>query len=175
MLQIRHTGKMPRIANQHTDVELPRQLWSAWKERGHERTVVRALNEGERFDLQDRRNELEPWVVGFHDNERDDVIIALGKMFNAFPSMMGKSDIAVVSKTDQTARSLAPYPAWAIVKVCDRIKMQGYVRTEGERYVTERHWPPSDPEIVELVRLETKLYRDSYDSADALLNAKTEK
>ena len=72
----------------------------------------------------------------------------------------------------ESVRSLlTQYPAWAIVRTCETIRTKGY--DSGEKI--ERHWPPSDPEIVAAVATQTRLYRDTYDSAQKLLTAEVEK
>jgi hypothetical protein len=45
------------------------------------------------------------------------------------------------------------------------------VKTDGDRYVTERHWPPSDAEVIHLVEQEVRIYRDTFESAVALMTA----
>jgi hypothetical protein len=174
MLQTRRLGIMPPINNMETDVKLSRQLWSAWKETGKPRHLHRLPTAEERTTLEARAAELKPWIVGFHQVETDEVMVALSEMYAAFPSLAGVSEAAAIASLEVKMKVLVAYPLWAISKVCERIRTRGYVRTDGERYVTERHWPPSDPEIIDMVRRETKIYRDAYDNALGLLNATTE-
>lgn len=116
-----------------------------------------------------RRTEIEPWVQGYHEAELDEVALALLDMFGAFPSMRQGGEEAA-ARVDSVRSLLTTYPAWAIVRVCDHIRIRGYVSDDK----IERHWPPSDPEIVDAVITETKLYRDTYDSANKLLTATVE-
>jgi hypothetical protein len=117
-----------------------------------------------------RYNDLEPWVVGYDSSELDIVALALSDLFGSFPSMRQK-DEDVAGRIDSLRRLLEASPAWAILRVSDRIRRHGYVAGDGK---TERHWPPSDAEIVDMVRTSTRIYSDSFDSAAALLIAQVE-
>lgn len=119
-------------------------------------------------------SELEPWVAGYHDSEKDRVMLALADMYSAFPAMGNKSTHEAAAKLDAVLRALAPYPAWAIQKACERISTKGFTRSEGDKYITERHWPPSDPELIEAVRQERAHYGDQYDRVVELLTAEIE-
>lgn len=104
---------------------------------------------------------------GQHETNR--VMLALADMFSAFRSMRqtGEDAVAIVQST---SRSLEDFPAWAIEKACKSIQQNGVWR-EGK---FDRNWPPSDPEIVDAVRKEFKLYADSHRSAVMLLAASVE-
>ena len=117
-----------------------------------------------------RRNELEPWVIGYHEAELDEVALALLDMFGAFPSMRQSGDEAA-ARIDSVRLLLKDEPAWSIIRVCERIRLRGYSGSDGK---IERHWPPSDPEVAEAVRIQTSIYRDSFKSAVALLTAEVE-
>lgn len=121
-----------------------------------------------------RRDELEPWVLGYHQTEEDDIISAVGDMVSSFPSTQGQSDAQAAANLGRLLRSLAPFPLWAIDRVCERIRRRGYTKIEGGRYVTERHWPPSDAEVIELVEQEIKIYQGTHATMAALLAAEVE-
>lgn len=171
--QASRTG--PAILDRRADIEIPRAVWSGWKEVGKARCLRRPLTGEEIGFLDNRRAELEPWILGYHEREAHDVEVALSEMFDAFPSMGSYGNAQATKRVISASRVLANFPLWAILKCCDKIKSQGYTRYDGQRYVTERQWPPSDPQMVESVSNEVKLYRDSYDSAVALLKAEVEK
>ena len=165
---VRRSSSPPAVMNRMTDVELPRRLWEAWIEPGKPRLLRRALTTSERADLEARVAELEPWIVGFHAEEADHVALAVLGMLGSFRSMSGQTDEQVAATTDSLLRSLAEFPYWAIEKACSSVRVNGYTKENG---ACERHWAPSDSEMVHIVRWTTKLYRDQYDSAIALLNA----
>jgi hypothetical protein len=162
---------MPAISNRTTDVDLPRRLWEAWIEPGKPRLLRRPLRENERQALEARRAELAPWVCGYAPEERDQAAEAVSMMFSGFRSMSGQSDEQAVATVAGVLQALAPFPAWAIKRACEKIRISGYTRKDGDRYVTERHWPPSDADLVEAVETQVKLYRDQFNSAVALLSA----
>jgi len=92
-------------------------------------------------------------------------------MLGSFRSLAGQSDEQLAGTVDGILRVLAPFPYWAIEKACTSIQINGVMR-DG-RY--DRKWPPNDSEVVAEVRDKLRLYRDQFDSADALLNAKVAK
>lgn len=92
-------------------------------------------------------------------------------MLGSFRSMAGQSDEQVAATIDSIRRLLEPFPYWAIEKACTSIQINGVMR-DG-RY--DRKWPPNDSEIVAEVREKLRLYRDQFDSAEALLNAQVAK
>lgn len=155
--------------NRATDLELPRRLWSAWHEFGKARKLRRALTEAERDLLNARRNEIAPWVAPYHPSETDAVVLAIAEMLESYPSV-GMSETGAAGRMDSLRRFLAEQPAWAIVQACRKIRERGYER-DG---IFERHWAPSDAELLNEVKREAKLYRDQYDSATDLLNAEVE-
>jgi hypothetical protein len=159
---------MPKILSRAVDVEIPLTAWSAWKPTDGPRLLRRPLTPTERQALQSRRAELEPWMAGYHPSEADEVALALLDMFGSFPSMRGKAGEAA-ARGDAAMRLLREQPAWAIVKACREIQAKGVFRED--RY--ERQWPPSDPELMEAVRHELRLYEVQYRSAIALLEATT--
>lgn len=167
-LAIRRSSSPPPVMNRPTDVEIPRRLWEAWIEPGKPRLVRRALEPSERAALEARIAEIEPWIVGYAPEEQDFVALEVLGMLGSFRSMSGQSDEQIAAAADSLLRSLSGLPYWAIEKACVNIRVNGYTKDGGAR---ERHWAPSDSEVVQIVRETTKLYRDQYDSAIALLNA----
>jgi hypothetical protein len=161
---------LPEIINRSTDVELPRSVWSSWIEEGKPRQLRRALTEPEVNALVARRNELEPAVAGYESRERDRVVLAIADMLGGFASRHG-ADEAVVGRLDSMMRLLASFPAWAIEKVCNDVHLNGYHR-DGK---IERVWPPSDAELVALIREEVKIFERHLQSANFLLAATVEK
>lgn len=163
---------MPPYYCRDADTLLP-SLWANRDVRGvPDGTIRRPLLPEERKILAARRDELAPWVAPYHgDAELDQVAAAICGMYDAFPHMAAKSEAAAVLRVDQLRARLAPFPAWAIAKVCERVASRGYARKEGAQHVQERHWAPSDPEVVEMVEQEVEPWRRAHDSAAALLLA----
>lgn len=129
----------------------------------------RALTAAERRDLELRRDELAPYVGPFDGREETKVALAIADMFGSFPSMRQSGDEAS-ARLDAALRVLAEFPAWAIVKACGKIQLNGVWR-DGKY---DQQWPPSDAEIALVVREEFRLYGDSHRSAVALLEATVE-
>ena len=172
---VRQAGLLPPVRDQYADVEIPRAVWSAWKEDGKPRYLRRVLKSDERDALQRRANELKAWVGGFHKTEMDMVALAITRMFNAFPAYAMKSGPGVVAQVKAVMEALEPYPAWAIVKACQRIGTEGFVRKEGVgEYRTEKHWPPSIPELIDEVRQAAAMLTTQYKNAIELLEAEVE-
>lgn len=171
----RRASAMPVILNHLTDVVIPRRAMSAWREAGKPRCLRRPLNDDERLALEERRADLEPWVIGFHKAETDEIVVALADMYSAFPSLNSASDQAAGANIAKVMRSIEAYPKWAIERACEKVRTKGYVRIERGNYVTERHWPPSDPELIELIREEATLYADTWRNINEMLTAEVEK
>lgn len=166
---------MPPVMNMEADVTIPRNVWSAWREAGKPRCLRRALTAEERGVLMRRKNELEMVIGGYHASEKDQLAAAVGKMYGAFPAFSMKGGSGTVARIGSVLQSLEAYPGWAVIKACEKVKTQGYVRSEGlGEYTRETHWPPSDAELIEVVRDCAKLYKDQYDSATDLLEAEVE-
>lgn len=134
----------------------------------------RPLSPEERGALLGRQNQIWPWTIGFHPQEADAVASNLGKMFNAFPHMANYSDEAAVAKIKQASETLSRFPAWAIERVCERVRLRGYTRKDGDRYVQERHWAPADPELVDMIEAEVSSYTRALHSARDLLDAEVQ-
>lgn len=160
---------MPPVANRLTDVDIPLSAWSNWHEDGKARQLRRALTAEERAALEARRDELAPAVAPHADRDADRVALALTDMFGGFPSMR-RDDAGVVARLDGARRMLPGFPAWAIEKACAAIQQNGVWRDGA----FDRHWPPSDAEIVAEVRDKLRLYGDQHRSAVALLEATVE-
>jgi hypothetical protein len=161
---------MPPVANRLTDVEIPRSAWSAWKEDGKPRQLRRWLSMTEVMHLQERRDELAPAVAPYDPRESDRVALALTDMYGGYPSMGSRGDQSVAGRVEAVRRAVAAFPCWAIEKACQSIHANGVWRDGAY----DRKWPPTDAEIVEAVRSETRLYSDRYNSAVDLLNAEVE-
>lgn len=163
--------QMPPVLNQQTDIDIPRSVWSTWIPGGVERRKLRrALTDQERWALEQRRNQLAPWVAGFEGrNEEDQVALALADMFAAFRSMR-QADIGAMAQVDGVRRVLTPFPVWAIEKACASIQSNGVWRNGA----FDRQWPPNDSEIVAEVRDKLRLYGDQHRSAVSLLEAEVE-
>lgn len=160
----------PQILNPRTDIEIPLSAWSAWKPAdGTPRQLRRALTAEERQDLEARRDELAPMVAPYGVRERDEVVLALSDMYGGYTSMR-QGDEAAVARLDSVLRLLSGFPAWAIVKACRGIQMNGVWR-EGK---LDKRWPPNDPEIIHAVQFETQLYAGQHKSACDLLGATVE-
>jgi len=82
--------------------------------------------------------------------------------------MSSNSDQQIAATMEGLLQLLRPYPYWAIEKACISIRVNGYTKGDGAR---ERTWAPSDADVVHAVKEMTRLYRDQYDSAVAMLNA----
>ena len=175
LLAIRRKTSMPPVANKETDVTIPRMVLSAWKETGKPRCLRRALTATEREKVEERRDELEPWVVGYHEAETTDVHLAIAELYSAFPSMRAVNKTDAMSRCVAAAQTLAQFPMWAIERRCTKIRENGYIIKRDGLYITERHWPPSDPEIVEQVREEASLYADTYRNMTEMLMAEVER
>lgn len=164
---------MPPVANRLTDVLIPQAVFSAWQESGKPRQLRRALTDRERHDLERRRDEIAPALAPYADSVVDEVVEALLDMYGGFTSMRGGEDSAA-ARVDSAARLLVDFPAWAIQKACASIRRDGVWRVENGEGRFDRRWPPNDSEIVDAVRKEERLYRDTYDRCEALLTATVE-
>jgi hypothetical protein len=162
-------GRVP-ILNRLTDVDIPNEVWSPWRESGKPRTLRRPLTNLERDALQIRVAQLSPMVEPFGKGELDLVALAIADMFGSFRSMR-QTDGEVIATVDATARAVAEFPCWAIEKACRWIQSNGVWR-DGK---FDRQWPPSDAELIDEVRKQRRLYGDQYDSAVALLAAPVER
>jgi hypothetical protein len=166
MLVLRQQSPMPMILCHSVDVALPRNIWSPWKPSSGPRALRRPLTAEERDALTVRRDELAPWLTGYHPTELDALALSLMDMFGSFPSLRHGTGEAA-GRVDAARRLLAPYPAWAIVKACQAIQSNGVFRDES----FDRQWAPSDAELIAAVQHEMRLYISQYRSAIALLEA----
>jgi hypothetical protein len=165
---------MPAFFSREADLRIPNELWAP-KETGRPRCLRRKLMATELAAIEARRAELEPWVAPFFGGEEQDrVSDAIMGMYDAFPHMASKSEESAILRTEQLLKHLADFPAWAIEKCLNRIAVRGYTRKEGDKYVQERHWAPSDPEIVAIVEDEIKGFVRAHASAVAILGAEVE-
>lgn len=106
----------------------------------------------------------------------DDVVAgALFDMLGSFPSMRDRGADAL-GKVESMLHALAhaELPAWAIKQGCMSIRTDGYeVATEDGRHI-ERHWPPSDAEVVRTIRQVIAQRGRALAHAEALLAAAVE-
>jgi hypothetical protein len=160
---------LPTIRNTITDVDIPRSAWSTWTETGKRPMLRRALNDAERSALEARRDELEPAIEGYGERDVTRVALALTDMLGGFGSR--QDDASVIGRVDSLRRFVEPFPAWAIERVCRNVRSDGYLR-DGK---VERHWPPTDSELVHLIREAVAPYVDRHDAAVALLAAEVER
>jgi hypothetical protein len=170
-LWTRQRSSMPAPLVRKTDIELPSRLWDPWREAGKPRRLRRELTEGERNELEARRDTLAPWICGFHPEESLEVINALGSMFDAFPMMLNVSEERAAGKIAAMQNAIAPYPKWAIERACARVRLRGYTKRTDGAEVIERHWPPTESELISVIEQELQSYKLSHDTAVALLTA----
>lgn len=174
-LSIRRTSGLPVYLSNEADLVIPRKTWSNFKEDGRPRMLRRALEPAERAIVEHRRAELAPWMEPFHDAENDMVALSLIEMFSSFSGARDETDVAGRVEL-LIQRRLAEFPEWAITRACNRMGMRGYTRREqGKPDWIERHWPPSDPEIVLVVEEELRTYKRRHDDAVELLAAEVER
>lgn len=166
MLMARRQRSKPPTMDRIADIEIPRKIWSSWIEAGQARKLRRPLTESEYTAVEKRRDELAPWVCGYHPEEMDDVALALIDLFTGMASANTTAE-AGSARVDSVAQLLMEFPAWAIEGMSRKVRTRGYVR-DGK---IERHWAPADPEIIDLVKAEVALYGPSYDNAVAMLTA----
>lgn len=169
------TLAMPTVVNRETDGAIPSRLFCNWIEAGKARQVRRALTGDERRALEERRDEIAPALWPFNrDSDGDRVALSLVEMYGGFPSMRGGEDDAT-GRVDAAMNILAEWPAWAIQKACAAIRRNGvWRRDRNGDFKFDRQWPPSEAELVDAVRKEAALYRDTYDRCVALLTATVE-
>ena len=162
--------KLPPVTVPYPDSSIPRSAWSPWKEAGKPRQLRRPLAPRERGALERRQRELAPAVEPYRDSERDRVALALLDMYGGYPSMGSRGDPAAAGRVDSAARVLAEFPAWAIERACQKIHVNGVWRDGA----FDRRWPPNDSELVEAVRIEARVYTETYRNVMALLEAAVE-
>ncbi len=173
---VRYTAaNLPAAFDAVADVEIPRKVWSAWIPRFEARQIIRPLRDDERAALEARKASLAPALApyaGGADAYRG--AAALGAMFDGFRSMRVRGENAM-GRLDTAMRVLKYFPAWAVEEACASIQRDGYQVHDREKVArTERHWPPSDPEIADVVRLVVKTRDAALASATALLSASVE-
>lgn len=109
-------------------------------------------------------------LTPYFASETDSIVVALGDMLSGYPSARA-SEMEAAARLDSLLRKLEAFPAWAIVKVCENIGRHGVWR-DGKY---DRQWPPSDPELIDAVGAQIRLYGDQHKSACDLLAAEVEK
>jgi hypothetical protein len=155
------TDSPPALLERYTDYEL-RRLYSAWRPDRGPREIVRALEPGERAALAVRDATLRAGLAGYHPSERDRVKAQVGAMLGGFRSMR-QTDVDVAGALEAAAAVLRAFPLWAITKGCLQI-------ARGETDL-DRHWPPNDSEIHDVVARVVQPYRSTLEVIDGLLTA----
>ncbi len=169
LLPVRYDAKnLPAEFELETDARIPQRLWSGWiPGDGSPREIVRALSDQERQILSRRLNALVPIFAPYRRPDDDDRVAgAIAAMFDGFPSMRARGQDAL-AKVASAMDTLRTHPAWAIEAGCESIRTVGY-QIDGK---TERHWPPSDPEIFAIVTAAAKSRRDALAKVTAILSA----
>lgn len=156
--------------NRATDAELP-SLFSPWKEDGKPRGIRRALLGEERLALERRRDETALALAPFGEADADRVALAILDMQNGFGN---RDEETAAARVDSTMRLLSGFPAWAIEKACMSIRLNGVWRDVGGAKKYDKRFPPNEPELVDAVKSEAKLYGDTHDRCVALLTAPVE-
>lgn len=171
-----HAGNVPDVFVKRADLEIPNSVWVDWIPKGGgSRAIWRPLKPEERSALEARAAELRPALAPYARPFEDDrVAQALADLFSGFRSMREQGADAL-GLIDSAMRALAPFPAWAIEQACLVIRRDGYLVQDREgRWRTERHWPPSDPQICLVIGEVMKCHRAALASAEALLCAPIE-
>lgn len=171
---LKENDPLPRISSRSTDVEIPNRVWSSWIPRDDPRRLVRALTLGERAELEERRDELAPALVSLRDvvgfeSVVDEVVLAIMDMFGSYRSMR-QTSVEAMALAESTYRAMCAFPAWAVVKVCGSIQLNGVWR-DGK---FDRQWAPNDSEVAHAVRLEIAFYEQRHRETVALLSATVE-
>lgn len=130
----------------------------------------RALTAEEVGSLTARHDELAPYVLPHSPAAADRIVIALSELSAGYSVGRRDDDEAAARMLESRLRLLAPFPAWAIVKACEDMRMNGVWR-DGK---FDRRWPPNDAELVEAIRKEAEVYATQHRSARALLEATVE-
>ncbi len=138
--------------------------------------IARALTEAERNELTRRASDLEPALEPFDRERRNDldrVAEAASDMYGGFPSMRQQGADAV-ARANALISSLERngLPTWAIEQACRSIQDSGYEQSNDEKTWTEKHWPPSDAEVVKEAKKIVRLRANAKANAVAILGAK---
>ena len=169
-------ANLPTPYDRQVDVHIPRAVWSGYRIDGKPRTLRRSLTDDERAALVRRADELElillPYLRPYED---DQVALAILDMLAGFQGTKA-SGADAMGRVASVMTMLQPYPAWAIKRACAYVRENGYsVEDKEGRRRRERHWPPSDAEIIAEVKETLKLRQDAFDSARALLSAQVDR
>lgn len=159
--------KPPARIDRTCDIDIPRAVWSAWKEDGKPREVRRALTPSERVALTKRHGELASALVRVQEDQTDRVVLAISDMFAGFRSVMRNVDPeSAVAMIDGMRRMLADLPAWAIEEGCRSI--------QRGRSGLDHKFMPNDNEIYDVCEALVKPYRERLLECEALLTASIE-
>lgn len=157
-----------------TDRTIPDSTWAGFTASGEPRMLRRALTSEERRLLEWRAASLRPHLSGYARPGEDDIVTeALAKMFGSFTSMR-EEGAAAIAKINTTKGVLEEFPAWGIVETCASIQIRGYTTLKDGIAITERRWPPSDPDLHHAVEVHVRTRADALRYAERLLEAKVE-
>jgi hypothetical protein len=156
---------LPVTFDLECDREIPKRVFSAWKEDRKAREIVRELSVSEHEILAVRATALEQALEPYRPVENEQVRACIAAMFSGFRSMrqVGEEMSATVEITSNVSRSL---PAWAIAKACMMI-------ARGQTDLDNR-FAPNDTEIFAVVEGIVRPYREALQRAHALLSAPVE-
>jgi hypothetical protein len=162
---------VPPERDQTADVAIPARVVASWIPSSGRRQLRRALHSSERAVLERRASDLRIALAPYARPAQDDrVAAAIAELFGAYRSMRERGD-DVVARVDSAMRLLRRFPAWAIETACVTIRRNGYKVAEKGQTRTERHWPPSDPEICGIVESVTASRAAALAGAVDLLDA----
>ncbi len=171
-LQIRRSytvRNLPSELDRLADVDIPSRVLGPWRASGGRRELRRALTEDERTAVALRASALVPALQGYDPKtDGDRVALALTDMYSSFATARREDESTVLGRIDTVRRVLVEFPAWAIEAACRSIQLDGVLR-DGRR---DLRWPPSDPELIAVIRQQLAPYRRRLVDAQALLEAK---
>lgn len=167
-------GSLPAVFVMQTDRTIPDSTWAGFTASGERRKLRRPLTPEERRLLEWRVASLRPHLAGFaRPGDEDAVIEALAGMFGSFSSMRDVEG-AAVSRLASTMVLLEEFPAWGIIETCASIRMRGYTTLKDGVPITERRWPPSDPDLHHAVAAHVQPRAMALRNAEQLLAAPVE-
>lgn len=119
--------------------------------------------------LEARRAEIALVLKPAPPQDRDRVMLAVLEMYRSFPSMRG-DEMDAAANLDAMATVLEPFPAWAVERACLSIRSDGVMRNGR----MDRQWPPSEGELVDVVKSNLALYEGTLRRVAGLLKAEVE-
>lgn len=159
------TDKAPSLTDREADYVLPARVFVNWKADGEPRAIMRPLTEREQSVIEHRRDELQPALSAYLDEERAAVEAEIMALFAGRRSMR-QSGVEAEATAAITARVLRQFPLWAISEGCMVIARGG-----GD---VDHRYAPNDSEIYAVVEKVVRPYREKLENANALLSAPVE-